>query len=1444
MQPHAPRRINNNNNMTDMEDGRKELKKQAQSKRELEAKKQAFCKYPEDLKEAEFNLQPQQQIEVDVQLLLRKCLGDYNMFRKVLRQGKSSEQLLLGLDSTAPGTPEVNDFDFEGPFNGLLDFVKPGKNGTNHVYKKSKQNEFAEPKGRVEGKGSAGKNKHPPKALDTQKQNPKETTKIPNNMDIGDIIKKMTHPLPDTLTDIETPGKVPTSKTFEFPRAAASQVSRLNKTLEKMDGNEGCKEGHSTIKEEPRGDDEKTARKASTKKVGARNKKAPNVKATTGEKKKGRKVSTSSTTSDDECAEVATKTSEQSSDSESEKKGQVTRSKKNTRSAIGSPTAEASPSSAMHKTEYGFSNNIFNKENTPGKLRPAHPYFPSDASIKSVPINELNDFPYVQPNKNSETDDPSLLANHPSLSPMETYIETISPLDPNSLFDGLEFTNFGNEELMAPIQSKSDDLVKGPTSKSRLKPSNSNEEFKEPSLDDSLDDSPSNRLTLPNKPRKAGALYQKDKVKPESKTNSKLCKSNDTKTVTKSKNTRVEATPPTPIPTKAARKYIPPDGRRKSVSDSSDKEDTSTSMAAKTRGSKDNASKKMAAEKSAVNTSNNKKEKTPKRDRLKPKVSNASKSTINVDKSGGEDSSDDVKPVPDISSPILPNDSLPCTSATTTELMPTLLKTSSCSMQMHDPIPNLTDTCPTIPNDFIPPFSSVDDRFGLDDAHFGTTLSPMNSPEHLVPKCTEPPQLVKEIKDEEMAPPYDISASPVRDYVPLPNNDSELVNRSLNSNIIDSQGSSLVSDMFTSQSRIDHITSYDIFPPSLSQPSLLLSEISSESILLDPTEIKPDVSEQVGLWINDDPYSVNDIENIVPTASPPLQPLPPTSSAAEDHLDSLKTTTTTTTTVLTENCVDATDSICNDIDVPSKLTIRIPLQGIKLKTNNSTCRNRTSSACMNSSLIDSSLSPNSADSFEIDVVNDRSPLKRKRKKLLSGSESDNCNGDITNNNTIRDVSAKLDVELEDFEKLIIRISLAKLRRTPFKGKERPPKISKPDPELNNSDASSNLDQSTLSYGKSPDFSSNLLGSCSPVQFNNKMKDTDDSHQNDLSHTTTPLTTNDKDMCKKLRGRAPKPDKLSKPDLKQKLGKEDDLLESCDSMEDVCHECGTLRKDYGRDPVRMNYYRKSYSPYFTEAREFKHQADNLKTPIERAHKYTQAVLKYVQYLIGMEVNGITSSLKGVDEFSMIITDCTHIVDYVITNYGRKENSSKTKYDPRFLLLCLRLQSILYLKLFKVKKDSAMKYSKVLSRYFKNYKAGHTGPTPYPKPVHSRGSTGTPSPSSPSPGPSPGGSVASIGSAGSSAGSTGGNDITANGHPNGCVTIPFDVHEKAYQHLQYSKNLLHGHQLWDESDLLMNFCNAFVTKLCSRAGQLTMQSSFLHVVDYVSAGLELIKESPLS
>ena len=700
---------------------------------------------------------------------------------------------------------------------------------------------------------------------------------------------------------------------------------------------------------------------------------------------------------------------------------QVKRGKKKSGSAATSPSSDSiSPSkqSTMHET-YAGTNYIINKEN---KIHSGLDLFPQNASI------EINDFHYSEPDYKN---------HNPPISPM-----TSPDIGNSRLFEDLDGIagSYNDEPTIPSIQSSKTEDVANCFERTKVRTKKA-DEVRETCLDDSINDTNSNNL-LKIKPRKA--VYQKDTPDcNSSKTNIKLSKSNETKHISKSKSTRMEGVAAS-VPTKGALKKFFNDserekeGRKKSMSDLSDKEDSKTHS-----GTKERSAKKNSVEQSPNTTSNNnnsKKEKNPKRDRLKPKLA-AVKNTITIDESMEQDEKPDLNDIPDISSPPTQPPSgtttSVCTATTTTtaseSMPPTLLKTTTCDI-LHDPIPNLT----------------TNSGFGFLDKLdlVTTTLSPMTSPESLVPKCTEPPRLVKEIKDEEMVPPY-ISASPLGDF------DLGANRGDLNVSINSQAGNTLVNGMFTTSQRVmdDHINNYeDMFNPtsiSLDQlhtkpQPLLISEMGgAESILIDP--MKPDVSDvrSSDLWINDDLDSVDDIENIVPkTHTPPT--LPPIELPSTPILeDVVSDESTSCGRVLTGKCVNTTEPMSKN-DVPTKLTIRIPLAGIKLKNNQRRCRNRTNSTSYtninnnnniksksnnnndnnnndntNDSLNDCSLSPNS-ESFEIDVVNDRSPLKRKRRKLSDG----NCD-DSTG------IKAH-PLDYQDLEKLVIRISLAKLRRAPLK----------------------------------------------------------------------------------------------------------------------------------------------------------------------------------------------------------------------------------------------------------------------------------------------------------------------------------------------------------------------------------------------------------------------------
>ena len=89
-------------------------------------------------------------------------------------------------------------------------------------------------------------------------------------------------------------------------------------------------------------------------------------------------------------------------------------------------------------------------------------------------------------------------------------------------------------------------------------------------------------------------------------------------------------------------------------------------------------------------------------------------------------------------------------------------------------------------------------------------------------------------------------------------------------------------------------------------------------------------------------------------------------------------------------------------------------------------------------------------------------------------------------------------------------------------------------------------------------------------------ETENCHQKDVTQPDNVLPTSEKDTTKK-RGR-PRREKVSTKVLDSKSDKVDTKAiksemndsKNCDSSEeDVCRECGTLRKDYGRDSHRIS-----------------------------------------------------------------------------------------------------------------------------------------------------------------------------------------------------------------------------------------------------------------------------------
>ncbi|MBZ3874627.1 AF4/FMR2 family member 2, partial [Sciurus carolinensis] len=150
------------------------------------------------------------------------------------------------------------------------------------------------------------------------------------------------------------------------------------------------------------------------------------------------------------------------------------------------------------------------------------------------------------------------------------------------------------------------------------------------------------------------------------------------------------------------------------------------------------------------------------------------------------------------------------------------------------------------------------------------------------------------------------------------------------------------------------------------------------------------------------------------------------------------------------------------------------------------------------------------------------------------------------------------------------------------------------------------------------------------------------------------------------------------------------------------------------------------------------------------------------------------------------------------------------DKKLAVLCYRCLSLLYLRMFKLKKDHAMKYSRSLMEYFKQ-NASKVAQIPSPWVGNGKN---TPSPVSLN-------NVSPINAMGNC--------------NNGPVTIPQRIHHMAASHVNITSNVLRGYEHWDMADKLTRENKEFFGDLDTLMGPLTQHSSMTNLVRYVRQGL---------
>ncbi|XP_062855745.1 AF4/FMR2 family member 2-like [Trichomycterus rosablanca] len=265
---------------------------------------------------------------------------------------------------------------------------------------------------------------------------------------------------------------------------------------------------------------------------------------------------------------------------------------------------------------------------------------------------------------------------------------------------------------------------------------------------------------------------------------------------------------------------------------------------------------------------------------------------------------------------------------------------------------------------------------------------------------------------------------------------------------------------------------------------------------------------------------------------------------------------------------------------------------------------------------------------------------------------------------------------------------------------------------------------------------------------------------------------------------------------------------------------TENTEHRRPKLTFNNTVHSAEHYMQEAKKLKHKADALMEKFGKAINYADGALSFIECGNAME----RDPLEAKSPYTMY-SETVELIRYAMRLKNFTSHSA-TLAEKKLAVLCNRCLSLLYLRMFRLKKDHAMKYSRSLMEYFKNSAKSSQAPSPW----GSNGkSTGTPSPMSLSPSP-----VNSVNSSTGAAGSS-----SSSSSSSGTVAIPQRIHHMAASHVNITNNILRSYEHWDTADKLAHESQEFFQELDSLMDPLTQHSSMTDLVRYIRQGLHWLR-----
>uniref|UniRef100_A0A3Q1EM34 AF4/FMR2 family, member 3 n=1 Tax=Acanthochromis polyacanthus TaxID=80966 RepID=A0A3Q1EM34_9TELE len=238
-------------------------------------------------------------------------------------------------------------------------------------------------------------------------------------------------------------------------------------------------------------------------------------------------------------------------------------------------------------------------------------------------------------------------------------------------------------------------------------------------------------------------------------------------------------------------------------------------------------------------------------------------------------------------------------------------------------------------------------------------------------------------------------------------------------------------------------------------------------------------------------------------------------------------------------------------------------------------------------------------------------------------------------------------------------------------------------------------------------------------------------------------------------------------------------------------------------------------YLHEAKRMKHRADAMVDKLGKAVNYVDAALSFMECGKAME----EGPLEAKSPYTMY-SETVELIRYAMRLKSHSGPGARQE-DKQLAVLCFRCLALLYWQMFRLKKDHALKYSKVLLDYFKSSPKVPTTPPCWTD--SEKGAGGPPSSLSPN--------AKHI-----SRGSHGGSSSSAS-----LISIPQRIHQMAANHLNITNSVLYSYEYWEVADNLAKENKEFFNYLNTLSGPLTLHSSIAHAVQYTRQALQWIRIS---